>query len=115
MLPGSKRCAIDQTASTLTSRTLLTPFFSSVRKVSATPGRQTSKASTLWWGRCAARAAVASPIPEPISTTSGASRPNRSAQENCGVSTASSGTHHSPARRSQTSAWASERRLPRRL
>ena len=46
-------------------------------RVSATPGRHTSNATTSWSGRAAASSTVDSPMPEPISTISGASRPKQ--------------------------------------
>ncbi len=81
---------------------------------SATPGRQTSNASTSYAGRAAARAAVASPMPEPISTMSGASRPNHVASEKSGSSTASSGITHPSWCASHAAAWLGVNRLPRR-
>ena len=78
------------------------------------PGRQTSKASTSYDGRAGARAAVASPTPEPISTTIGASRPNQSDQRKPGRSTASSGTTHRSWWASHASCWRGVNRLPRR-
>ena len=84
-LPGSTRCSIDQTASTLSSRTLDRPASPTRPRVSATPGRQTSNARTSWSGRAAASATVDSPMPEPISTISGAVRPNMPASEKPGL------------------------------
>ena len=80
--PGARS---DQTASTPISRTFSAPASASRLSVSATPGRHTSKASTSYSGRAAASAAVASPTPEPISTTSGASRPNQRRSEKPGL------------------------------
>ena len=82
--------------------------------MSATPGRQTSKASTSYAGRPAASAAVASPTPEPISTISGASRPNHRASENPGSSTAASGITHFSWCAAHAAAWFGVKRLPRR-
>ncbi|MFC5125062.1 hypothetical protein ACFPRL_17285 [Pseudoclavibacter helvolus] len=45
----------------------------------ARPATKTSTARKFRSGRSAAAATTASPVPEPISTTSGASRPNSSA------------------------------------
>ena len=81
---------------------------------SATPGRQTSRASTSCAGRAAARAAVASPTPEPISTTSGASRPKYVVNENPGWSTASSGITQRAECASHAAVWLGVNRLPRR-
>ena len=78
------------------------------------PGRHTSSASTLWSGRAAASTAVASPTPEPISTISGASRPNQRDQSKSGASTASSGTTHCSWWAAHASAWRGVKRLPRR-
>ena len=61
--------------------------------------------STLTSGRAAASAAVASPTPQPISTTRGASRSNQSPTRKPGSSVAASGIHHSSRRRSHASAW----------
>ena len=80
----------------------------------ATPGRHTSSATMSYAGRCAARAAVASPTPEPISTMIGASRPNTSAQLNDGSSTASSGITQSRWWASQDSCCEGVNRPPRR-
>ena len=104
-VPGPSRCSKDQTASTPISRTLSAPASASRHRVSATPGRHTSKASTSYAGRAAASAAVASPTPEPISTISGASRPNQSASENPGSSTASSGITQRSWCAAQAAAW----------
>ncbi len=82
--------------------------------MSATPGRQTSIASTSYAGRAAASAAVASPTPEPISTMSGASRPNHAASENPGSSTASSGITQPSWCASHAAAWFGVNRFPRR-
>ncbi len=114
MLPGAIRCSSDQTASTMHSRTLVTSASASRPRVSATPGRQTSKATTSTSGRVAARATVASPMPDPISTASGASRPNASAQEKPGPSTDSSGTTQASWCSVHARAWRSLKRLPRR-
>ena len=81
---------------------------------SAMPGRQTSRASTSYAARAGARAAVASPMPEPISTTSGASRPNQSRHRNPGSSTASSGITHLSWWASHASRCRGVNRLPRR-
>ena len=78
------------------------------------PGRQTSKASTSYDGRVGARAAVASPTPEPISTIIGASRPNQSDQRKPGRSTASSGTTQGSWWAAHDSCWRGVNRLPRR-
>ena len=80
----------------------------------ATPGRQTSSATTSYDGRAAASAAVASPTPEPISTIIGASRPKTSAHRNDGSSTASSGTTQSRWCASHDSCWVGVNRPPRR-
>ncbi len=83
--------------------------------VSATPGRHTSKARTLYDGLAAARAAVASPIPEPISTTSGAEGSSKKLRTSkSGSSTDSSGTHQLSRCRSQAPACRSVSRPPRR-
>ena len=81
----------------------------------ATPGRHTSKARTSYDGRAAAIAATDSPFPEPISTTSGASRPNHRAGTNDGSSTALSGISHSSTWRSQAARWVGVSLLPRRV
>jgi hypothetical protein len=70
---------------------LAAPAAATSARDAATPGRQTSSASTSYAGRAAASTPVASPTPEPISTISGASRPNQSASRKPGSSTASSG------------------------
>ena len=53
-------------------------------------------------------------MPEPISTTSGASRPKQPASEKPGASTASSGSHQRSAYSSQASCWRGLNLLPRR-
>ncbi len=109
------RCSSDQTASTPQIRTLSAPASAQRARVSATPGRHTSKASTSWSGRAAASAAVASPTPDPISTISGASRPNHDDQANPGSSRASSGITQASWCASQAAAWRGVNRVPRRL
>ena len=80
----------------------------------ATPGRHTSTATMSYAGRCAASTAVASPTPEPISTISGAERPNTSRQLNEGSSTASTGTTQSRWCASHASCCDGVNRPPRR-
>ncbi len=92
----------------------MTPSRPSRCSVSATPGRQTSKASTSYVGRAAASGTVASPTPDPISTTSGACRPNQDATSTSGSSTAASGTTYASAYCSQAACCRLENRLPRR-
>ena len=79
--PGAIRFSSVQTASTEQNRTLSAPASATRHSESAMPGSHTSRARTLWSGRAAARTAVASPMPDPISRISGASRPKRSASE----------------------------------
>ena len=112
--PGATRCSIDQTASTEQNRTLVAPLSATRHSASAMPGRQTSKASTSYDGRAGARAAVDSPIPEPISTIIGASRPNQSRHAEPGWSTASSGTTQRSWWAAHASCWRGVKRLPRR-
>ncbi len=114
MLPSASRFSRVHTASTLQKRTLSAPAAATRPRLSATPGSQTSSERTLDEGRAAARAAVASPTPPPISTMSGASRPNQVVQPNPGSSTASSGTTHRSAYSSQAACCFGVNRLPRR-
>ena len=62
-----------------------------------------------------ASSTVDSPMPEPISTISGAARPEIPASVNPGSSTASSGTHHLSAYAVHASCWRGVKRLPRRV
>ncbi len=70
----------------MTSRTVSTPARPSLPMVLATAGSNTSNATRLWSGRASDIGTSESPMPEPISTITGRSRPNAEAQ-----STAASG------------------------
>ena len=102
------------TASTEQKRTLVAPAVATSASEDAIPGRQTSSASTSYAGRAAASTPVASPTPDPISTISGASRPNQSASAKPGWSTASSGITQASWCAAQASACWGVKRLPRR-
>ena len=92
----------------------MTPASATRPSPSAIPGIHTSSARTSYDGRAAASAAVDSPIPDPTSTTSGASRPNQVRKAKPGSSTASSGITHRSWYASQAAAWVGVKRLPRR-
>jgi hypothetical protein len=112
--PSGTRCSIDQTASTAQNLTFAAPTSATRPNPSATPGSHTSSARTLYAGRAAASTAVDSPMPEPISTISGASRPNQRRHSNPGSSTASSGITHRAWYACHAASWVGVKRLPRR-
>ena len=99
-----------------------------VPSVDATAGVNTSKATTFASGVASARAVIACPVPEPISTFSGASRPKTAVQSTRApaateVCTLTGGERHAPNRRggcprrvagTRSCGHCGERRRPRR-
>ena len=111
--PGATRCSTAQTASTRAQADVLDAGVRERREGRGDPGPPDLEGQHVV-RRAASRqsATVASPTPEPISTTSGASRPNQSARSNPGRSTASSGITQSALWASHAACWRGVSRLP---